>query len=60
MTDTVSPEQHEILETARAAAIENRTTSYAKVLELERTRSQLEQRLAIMEQILRDNELIPE
>lgn len=60
MTDTVSPEQHEILETARAAAIENRTTSHAKVLELERTRSQLEQRLAIMEQILRDNELIPE
>lgn len=60
MTDTVTPEQHDLLEIAREAAIENRTTAHAKVLELSQTKSQLEQRLAIMEQILRDNNLIPE
>jgi len=60
MKGTISPEQHEVLETARAAAISNRTTSHARVLELSEKNAQLEQRLAIMEQILKDNNLIPE
>ena len=60
LTDSVSPEQHEFLEVARQAAIVNRTTPRAQVLELQQTKTQLEQRLAIMELILRDHGLLPE
>lgn len=60
LSESVSPTQHEILEAARQAAIDNRTTPRARVLDLQKTKSQLEQRLAIMEQILRDHGLLPD
>jgi len=59
MQGTVSPEEHETLEAAREAAIENRTTDYARLLEAQQKITSLEQRLAIAETILKDNGLIP-
>ena len=56
----VTPEEHDVLEVARQSRINNRTTTYARLLDAEQTQQQLLQRLAICEQILRDNNLIPE
>lgn len=58
-TGVVSPEDHEALEAARAAAINNRKTPYARVLEQDTEIQQLGQRLAILEQICKDHGLIP-
>lgn len=60
LSGVVSPEQHEILETARLAAIENRTTDHARVLELQTQNGSLNQTLAVYESILRSNGLLPE
>lgn len=60
MQGTVSPEEHETLEAARQAAIQNRTTDRARLIEAQTTVTQLEQRLAIAEAILKENGLIPD
>ncbi len=60
MRGTVSPEEHEVLEAARQAAITNRTTDYARFLEVSQENTQLHQRLAIAETLLKENGLIPE
>lgn len=60
VTGVISPEQHEILEAARQAAITNRTTDYARNLLLQQKNQQLEQRLAVMEEILKSRGLIPQ
>lgn len=57
---TVSPDEHEVLEAARQAAIINRTTDYARFLEVSQENTQLHQRLAIAETILKESGLIPE
>lgn len=56
---TVSPDEHNVLEVAREAAIANRTTDHARVLRLEQQNTQLMQRLAIAEQLLKDHGIIP-
>lgn len=59
MNGVISPEDHDVLEVARAAAIANRTTDHARVLQLQQQNTALAQRLAILEQILKDHNLIP-
>lgn len=59
LSDTVSPEQHAINENARAAAITNQTTDYARRLEAEAALDRATQRNAIYEDILRQNGLLP-
>lgn len=58
-TGVISPSEHETLEAARIAAINNRTTPYSQVAALQQERTQLEARLAILEEIIRINNLIP-
>ncbi len=58
-TGVVTPEQHDALEAARMAAVANRTTDRARVLELTRVNQELSQRLAILEKIVKDYGLIP-
>lgn len=60
MQGVISPQEHETLEAARQAAIVNRTTEYAKVLQLQQQVTSLQQQNAILVQILRDNGLLPE
>lgn len=59
-TGVITPDQHEALEVARQAAIDNRTTTYAHNLQLQEQNARLTQRLAILEQYLKDNGIIPE
>lgn len=59
MTTQVTPEDHELREVARVNAIANRTTDYAKLLAERQKTQRLESRLAIFEEILRQNDLIP-
>lgn len=60
MTTQVTPEDHELREVARVNAIKNRTTDHAKLLAERQKNQRLESRVAILEQILRQNDLIPE
>lgn len=55
----VSPTQHEVIEATRQQAITNRTTDRAKVLELQAKNEALEDRLTVLEQILRDEGVLP-
>lgn len=55
----ITPEQHETLETAREAAIVNRTTDRARLLEEQAKNTLLEQKIRLLEQILIDNDLLP-
>lgn len=57
-TDVISPEQHDVLEAARSAAIKNRKTDYAKVRELQIQNSSLIQRVKLLEQIIKDKGLL--
>lgn len=59
MYGMVSPQEHEALEAARQAAIASRTTDRAKLLAVQQQNAQLMQRLAILENICKDNGLIP-
>lgn len=59
MSGVVTPDDHESLEAARAAAIQNRTTDRARNIELTNQVLSLSQRLAILEQIVKDNNLLP-
>lgn len=58
--NAMTVEESEIAETNREAAIENRTTDYARLLEEQEKNAVLTQRLAVCEDILRQNGLIPE
>lgn len=57
--DVITPDQATALETARQATISNRKSDYAKVLELQAQLSAVQSRLAICEQIIIDNNLLP-
>lgn len=57
-TNTVSPEEHDAITIAREAAIKNRITDYARVIELQQQKASLEQRLQILETILIENGLL--
>lgn len=57
-SDAISPEQHEVLEAARAAAIKNRSTDYARVRELQIQNGALLQKVAMLEQIIKDKGLL--
>lgn len=62
LLSVVTPEQHETNEAKREAAIVNRTTDYARLLEEQRKNALLSQRLAVAENIiknLKDQGLIP-
>lgn len=59
-TGVVTEDQHQLLETARNAAVTNRTTDRAKVLELQNQNDALHTKVALLEQILIANGLIPE
>ena len=58
--DQVTPQEAEALEAVRTAAINNRTTEYARRLANEQTITRLQTRLSIAEDILRRNGLIPQ
>lgn len=54
----VTPEEHEIAEVNRLAAIKNRTTDYAKLKELQNQNAALQERIATLEQIIIDHGLL--
>lgn len=58
-TGVITPEAHTTLETARQAAITNRTTDRAKIIELQNTVDKQKQQLAEYEKILRENGHLP-
>lgn len=58
LSDIITPEQHENLEATRQAAISNRTTDYARLFEVLSQNALLQQRIAILEKIVKDNGLI--
>lgn len=60
MSDTVTPDEHEALEAAREASINNRTTDYARTLDKDQKIQRLEARNAVLVEILRSNGLLPE
>lgn len=59
LTEDVIPEDHEVLEAGRIAAISNRTTDYTRFLEAQQKVHRLESKLAALESILQDHGLIP-
>lgn len=59
-TGVVTSDQHLALETARLAAVTNRTTDRAKLIELQNANDALHVKIALLEQFLMDNDLIPE
>lgn len=59
MTDRVTPDQHEALEVARTGAIKTRTTDYAKYLSEKQKNQRLESRIELLENVLRNNGLLP-
>ncbi len=54
----LSPEEHEVLETARLSAVQLRTTDHARVLELEGKNQKLLEQLATLETIIKQNNLV--
>lgn len=59
LSGAVTPEQHETREAARQGAILNRDTDYSRVKTLQDQVSMLSQRNKILEQIIKDNNLLP-
>lgn len=59
LTSVVTPEQHATNEAKREAAISNRTTDYARLVEEQRKNTLIQQRLTIAEKIIKDHNLIP-
>lgn len=58
MLSSVTPEQHEVLETARLSRIENRQTDRARVIQLGLANQALQEQVNVMKQYLVDNELL--
>lgn len=58
LTDIVTPEQHESAEAARQASITNRSTDYARLYESQAQVALLQQRIQILEKIVKDNGLL--
>ena len=58
-SDVVTPEQAELLEATRQAAITNSTTDYAKLLAAQARITLLEDEKAVLVKILKDNNLLP-
>ncbi|ABY63073.1 hypothetical protein ST201phi2-1p245 [Pseudomonas phage 201phi2-1] len=58
LTDIITPEQHDNQEAARQAAISNRSTDYARLYEVQAQNAQLQQRVNILEKIVKDNGLL--
>lgn len=59
LSDLISPEDDDNREAVRQAAISNRTTDYARLIEANATIALLSQRNAILEKIVKDNGLLP-
>jgi len=58
LSDLITPEQHDSQEAARQAAISNRSTDYARLYEVQAQNALLQQRLTILEKIVKDNGLL--
>lgn len=58
-TGTITDEEHEAMETARLARIQNRTTTRSELLRTQNKVAVLEERIVVYEQILRNNGLMP-
>lgn len=54
LLSVVTPEQHEENEARREAAIKNRTSDYARLLEAQQQNALLSQQLAVAQQIIKD------
>lgn len=59
LSDLVSPEDNDNREAVRQAAITNRTSDYARLAEANAKIALLSQRNAILEKIVKDNNLLP-
>lgn len=59
LSDLITPEEHDMREAVRQAAIQDRTTDYARLAEANATIALLSQRNAILEKIIIDNGLLP-
>lgn len=59
LSDAITPEQHENREATRQAAINNRTTDYARVRELNAQVASLNQQVKMLEKIIKDNGYVP-
>lgn len=57
--DVITPEQAELLEANRQAAITNSVTDYAKLRQAQARITQLEDEKAVLVKILKDNDLLP-
>lgn len=60
MSTTVTPEEHELREIARVNAIKHRTTDYARFLAEREKNQRLEARVRMLEDILRQHDVIPQ
>lgn len=58
LSDVITPEQHDALEATRQAAISNRSTDYARLYESQAQVALLQQRITILEKIVKDNGLL--
>lgn len=58
LSDVITPEQHENLEATRQAAIADRSTDYARLVEVTAQRDQLQQQVTMLEKIIKDKGLL--
>lgn len=59
LSDVITPEDNDNREAAREGEIKNRTTDYARLFEAQGIIDTLQQRIAILEKIVKDNDLLP-
>lgn len=57
-TGVITHDQHKVLQSARAAAIKNRTTDHAKALDCEKLIFEQRERIQMLEQLLIDNGVV--